>query len=474
MLKKVLLNAGWMTAARLFGDIAMFVFFVLLARVYGKAGVGQYASGLAIASLLFATINLNLEEFAIRESARVDIAKRRVILAGLVGGQLIIGLVVVSVTAYICLWVIDSRIFALIIACLSVYQVTLALSKSFFVPAYADENMIHPAMLELGTRILSVLSSVFLMVVVHAPLILTLVPFAAFGVVFLISGIISAHRHNGSVDISFDFRGLRSLFQQTWAFALTFAIFQLYARADIIMINSFLGEAAAGIYSTPIKMLEIANMPYVFLGVAAYPFLSATFESDHKSFATTANRLLVLSVVLGACVCWGFIFVVPAIIVPLFGQDFIESKEILHLIAVLALVGAASAVAVRLMIAANLQVFRFWIFLAGTVLNLSLNFVLIPIFGINGAIFSTVVAELMITFSFFQLLRKRLPMAVQSLDNTLVRLLFAVFTSAAVGGFMYANYSVPVTATISLLVFAIACMVSGVAKNLELSALFKK
>src|SRR5262249_4881756 len=102
-------------------------------------------------------------------------------------------------------------------------------------------------------------------------------------------------------------------------------------------------------------------------------------------FAAFGTTLLRGTLFLGGLLAWGLYFVVPPLIVPLFGTRFVEAVAVVRVMAALALVSAAEIVLVRVLLAAHLQVTRLRLLALGTALNISLNLLLIPLFRIWGA-----------------------------------------------------------------------------------------
>src|SRR3984957_18029658 len=68
-------NTVWLTACRLTGDVLNLLLFVLISRQFGPAGVGAYSYGFAIATFAFVIGCLGIEEYGLRQFARLDAAR---------------------------------------------------------------------------------------------------------------------------------------------------------------------------------------------------------------------------------------------------------------------------------------------------------------------------------------------------------------------------------------------------------------
>ena len=107
------------------------------------------------------------------------------------------------------------------------------------------------------------------------------------------------------------------------------------------------------------------------------------------------------------------------IILILYGADFQEAAVVLRIYiwaGVFVSLGVASS---KWLVVENLQRYSFYITALGAVLNISCNYWLIPIYGIKGAAFATLVAQGTVGFlslSFFKKTRHNFLLAVKSLS----------------------------------------------------------
>ena len=133
-------------------------------------------------------------------------------------------------------------------------------------------------------------------------------------------------------------------------------------------------------------------MPLSFLGVAAYPRLSQLFATDLPAFRRSAADLIWLMVLGGGAVGWGLYFVAPPLLVPVLGERFAGAEPVVQTMAVFALVQAIEVGLGRVMLCADRQEANAAFIAGGAVLSIILNLLLVPRFGVNGAIYAGAVA----------------------------------------------------------------------------------
>ncbi len=404
---KSLSNASWLTGARFFGDVSGLILFVIFARHFGPAGIGVYAFALAMGQFVFSATNMGLEDYAIRECTNLDLPDRQILLSRLLGAQILpIGMFLLLYSALV---VIATQNQDLVIAAgiLSVYQIFLALSKTFFVPAFSAQEMAIPSILEVSAKIVAVSASLMLLIIFETGMATTLITFPLTGIALLIASAISCVRYVGRIHIRVNIADVSLVLRNVWPFALSIIVFQIYSRADVVMLTLMLGEAQAGLYASALKCLEVGGMPLFYMGVATYPVLSAYFASKKmQKFSRSADLMLRVTLVLGGLLAWVLYCVVPALVVPVFGDQFAATADVSKMLVGLAILLAVSATLVRVMMAAHLQIKRVKLQSYAVILNIILNLVMIPLFGITGAIIASLFAEGMANIWYFREIRK--------------------------------------------------------------------
>jgi O-antigen/teichoic acid export membrane protein len=167
---------------------------------------------------------------------------------------------------------------------------------------------------------------------------------------------------------------------------------QFYARADVLLIAYFLGDASVGLYATDIKFVEVGLLPLILLGIAAYPLLSEYAARDQLAFAHAARDFTRLLLLLSGWLAIGIGLLVPLLVVPLFGASFAPAIPLLPWIAVFALTKGLEATCYRLLYSAHRQTLYCLSLLVGTLLIIGLNVALIPGLGLKGAICAAILA----------------------------------------------------------------------------------
>jgi O-antigen/teichoic acid export membrane protein len=158
----------------------------------------------------------------------------------------------------------------------------------------------------------------------------------------------------------------------------------------------FLGDEKVGLYAIDIKFVEVGLLPLILLGTAAYPLLSTHAARDSTTFGHAARDFTRLLFFLTGWLGIGILYLVPLIIVPLFGARFAPAVPLLPWVALFALLKGGEATFYRLLYSTRRQTLYCLTLLVGTIFIVSLNFELIPVYGLVGALVAAILSTTVI------------------------------------------------------------------------------
>jgi O-antigen/teichoic acid export membrane protein len=403
-------NALALLGCRIGADLLNFLLFLVVSRRFGPEGMGEFGYGFALAGLVYYAATLGIDEYGIREYAVLPAERRRGLIANLLGTQTCIAVVVIAVLIGY-LWITrPTPEMLLIIVSMTVYQLAAAFSATLFVPAMGEQRMLPPSFINLLGRGSAFVVTGSLIWVFDWSLHAASLAFAGGGLLMLVLALRSAAsfgtrlRPNLARDIVVS--GARTL----WSFAAVGLLGQLLSRIGVIALSLQVGEAAAGVYTTGLKLVEVACLPLVFIGVAAYPRLCQAF-ADPAGFQKLTRQALTIGLLLALALAASMYLAVPVLLVPVLGERFAGAEPVIAIMAAIVLAQGMEIVLGRLMLAAHLNVARAVRITAGAIVCVLLTVSLTPLFGIKATIAALVCSYLLVDLlyfgSLFGSLRKR-------------------------------------------------------------------
>lgn len=196
----------------------------------------------------------------------------------------------------------------------------------------------------------------------------------------------------GSFRLSFN-KGLSArLLKNSFPFTLVYILSLINFRIDILMLSFKLGDTAAGWFSANYKLLEQLFLIPITLSYVYLPVFSRIAHSGdalHNMASKTVKALFILGIAAPPL----FYFLGRPIISAVYGARFAEAARYLPALSFSLLPFFLKPVIEKVFYAMNKQFIILFIYLSGAALNVFLNCIAIPRWGINGSSLSTFLAE---------------------------------------------------------------------------------
>ncbi len=188
----------------------------------------------------------------------------------------------------------------------------------------------------------------------------------------------------------------------------------LYVLMDIILLGFLSDEKAVGFYSIALKISKIPMLFVGALGMVLIPQLSYSFiQNDIENINVLISKSINFVVTFSIPIIFLIFGLSSDLILILFGEQFIEAAETLKILSVLVfLIGMSNIFGLQILTPMGKDKYLTFSVLFGTILSLTLNFILIPFYQEKGAAITTVITELVVTFSTYYFANKFLKIEI--------------------------------------------------------------
>ena len=387
---RVVHNAFWLSASRVGADALSFLLFVAISRKFGPSGIGQYSYAFGVAGVFALLATAGLEEYGIRRYARADTQERATVWSTLLAAQGVqLGIAMVLLVPFL-LAGGGRATPGGVLAALLTYMLGYSLARTLFVPAVAFQAMRTPALLDFGCRACASLVALSLIFNGATSLSMALVGFPLAGLAFAFLAMRNAAAHGAALQSEGSWKAAATVWRRTGPFAGSEILNQFYARVDILLIGNLVGAASLGVYATGLKFVEIGLLPLGFLGTAVYPSLTTLASTDMALFRAAARDFIATQFFLAGWLGVGITLLVPPLLELMLGPAFAATLPLMPIFAVLALAKGAELAFFRVLYCIHKELVYMYSLVAGTVLILVLNLLLIPKFGLMGALIATI------------------------------------------------------------------------------------
>jgi O-antigen/teichoic acid export membrane protein len=186
----------------------------------------------------------------------------------------------------------------------------------------------------------------------------------------------------------------RDLFFRSAPFMVNGAFTLILLRFDLLLIGLMLGQREVGLYESAYSVVRNLSALAIVFVTAIYPQLARAGSMRqgilHDSYRRALRYFMVLNVALLACLA---VFA-EVIILTLFGSQYSESVGLLRILAGVCFILNLTAFNSCMLNAMNMERRNLMLIGAASALNIALNWVFIPVWGLYGAASATALAYL--------------------------------------------------------------------------------
>lgn len=185
-----------------------------------------------------------------------------------------------------------------------------------------------------------------------------------------------------------------------WHFFLTSSAISIYVYFDAILLQHITNnDAAVGQYTLVLKMVKICQVALLSISVVMMPRLSyLAGTKDFSEISRYVGKLFNIIMTVGIPVCTGMLLLAPEIIITIAGEKFLPAVPVLRILAFVPFViGLSNLFSFQILVPFKQEKKFLIAVLAGCILSVSLNLLLIPFLSEQGAAYANLATEVIIT-----------------------------------------------------------------------------
>ena len=427
--QRVARNTGIVIAGEVIFRLISLVVIIYLARYLGTVGFGKYSFVFAYLAFFNVITDLGLQTILVREMSRDES-----IAPKLIGNGSIIRLILTVFAVVLSMIVISFMSYPsdtttyIYIAAFTVFFISF---NDFYGTLFqANLRMEYRIFGDLTFKVLSA-SLIFWIIFSHGTLMQVIVVLVFSQMVrTLVSYFYSRKFVRPCFEI--DFGLMKHLLKEALPIALYSVIYIIYFRIDVVMLSMMQGDAPVGIYSAAYKLSEpLSLIPYA-LAVSLFPIMSASFKSSEerliKSYGLSIRYLLIISLPIAI----GTTLIADKIIFLIYGAEFAGSVTALQILIWALVFTSVNSVLLNLLVSIDKQKLNALSIGVCAIVNVILNFILIPILSYNGAAIATVATNAVLFIASYYFVSKHLQLP--PVRKTLIK---SVISGLIMGTFVY-------------------------------------
>ncbi|WP_342539063.1 flippase [Sporosarcina sp. FSL K6-1540] len=403
---KIINNASWLVGDKIFTLIIGVFVMALIARYLGPENYGLYNYALAFVTLFTALSTLGFETLSVKSIVNKEEEEGTILYTSLVL-RVIGGIILTLFSSLIIRFLVPNEpLVHMLVLIMSFTMIFKSLEViEYWIQAYQKSKI--SSLIRMGAYVISAILKVAFVLLEGNLLHLSLIYMSDTLLIGLALVIAYFNKRTTYTKWKFKFQYAKNTLAQSWYMILSGLMITLYMQIDKVMLGSMLpNKEELGLYSAA---TQIASMWY-FVPMAVItsfnPVIMSKKKIDEKSYLKSIQLLYTIVAWIG--IGFGlFIFLFSDIIIGiLYGADYSNAASILTVsiwAGTFATLGSARG---TWLICEGLQKYSLIYISSGAVINIVLNYFLIPIYGGIGAGGATLVSQVTVAIIFPLFIKK--------------------------------------------------------------------
>jgi O-antigen/teichoic acid export membrane protein len=382
---------GGVTVAEILSRAVGFIALPFVARALGPTEFGSLAFAVAITSWVGVLMAPGLYAFGLRQVAQDPAAVRTTV------GELVRLSLTLTLLAYagILAFALLADIPPVERALLLITGATLPVSSINL--SWAFIGLSRAGAVSVLTLVTNVFYVVFVVWLVRVPEDVVLVASLQL-LQFLLIAIgllVIAYRNWGHVRFTLSRARALTILRGAVPLGLGTVMTMVYNRIDLVMVAEMRGRTEAGLYGGAYRIMEVAVLlPVTLLSIAIIPSITGAFGQDPAGAARKVEVYFRHFLVLAVPVIVGGILLRHDIVAIVLGPQFLAASNVFGVLCLnLIVAGSASLFAGCVLVGLRRNATYLAAVAAGAVVNVGLNLVFIPRFGMVAAAVATLAAQ---------------------------------------------------------------------------------
>lgn len=388
-------NAGWIIGCRIVQALLGVVISMLTARYLGPSQFGVINYAAALVAFVAPLAKLGLTHVVVQEVVYSPDDEGKIVGSSIGMSMTSSVLCMIGIAAFSVIANPNDKETILVCALYSILLIANALE---FVQYWFQAKLMskYPSIVSV---IVYILISVYKAILLYLKM--DIYWFAVSNAIdHMIIGIVLLFIYNKRSDhrLKFSFAWAKKLFAKSKFFIVSSMMITIFAQTDKIMLKFMISDAEIGIYSAASTCAAMTSFVFAAIIDSMRPTVVACKKKSDSSYELNMCRLYAIIIALALAQSLFMTLLAKPIILILYGRDYISSVSVLAIIVWQTTFSYMGSVRNVWILAEEKQRYLWIINLSGALMNVFLNFLLIPRWGAVGAAVASVITQVFTNF----------------------------------------------------------------------------
>ncbi len=207
-----------------------------------------------------------------------------------------------------------------------------------------------------------------------------------------------AYRKKGTQRLRFSLQTAKAMFRKSRHYIAAMLMVVVYTSTGNVMLKLLVGEAENGFYSAAMTCTCITGFVFMAIIDTARPVVLQSRQISQAAFEKNVSRVYAIITYLALAQSLFFTLFAEFIVRVLYGESYLPTAPVLQILVWNSAFSYMGYVRNIWILAEEKHSVLFTINLSGAVVNLTLNAILIPLWGAGGAALTTVLTQVFTNF----------------------------------------------------------------------------
>ncbi len=206
--------------------------------------------------------------------------------------------------------------------------------------------------------------------------------------------LVVAYKKYRGPKMQISFQKGKQLLSKSYHYILSGMMVAIYGQTDKLMIKQMLGDSEVGYYATAVAICSMWTFVLSAVIDSMYPTIMKSFKMDQKTFEKKNRQLYALVFYISVFVSVVFTIFGELIVRLLYGKTYLPAATPLKFITWYTAFSYFGVARNAWIVCNEKQKYLKYMYIAAAVINVILNFILIPLMGVSGAALASLITQI--------------------------------------------------------------------------------
>jgi len=393
--KKVTSNAKWIIICKVAQSLLQLLIGMLSARYLGPANYGLINYAKSVVAFAGPFTQLGFNATLVRELIDMPEKEGEVLGTSLLMSVCSSFVCILSVTAFVS--VVNYGEPQTILVCI-LYSLALIFQAIELVQYWFHSKLQskYPSIMMLVAYIAVSAYKIFLLIAKKNVYWFAVVYSIEFGIIGL--ALLGIYYHQSNQALRFSWRTGKQILSRSYPYIFSSLMVTLFQNTDHVMLKMISGDAENGFYSAAITSATVCSFVYAAIIDSLRPVILESKKAESSDYGRNISSLYCIIVYLALAQGIAFALLAKPIVLILYGSEYMRTVPVLQMLVWYVAFSQMGRIRNIWILSEGKQKILWKINLAGALLNILINAILIPYWGAFGAAFASLVTQIFTNF----------------------------------------------------------------------------